>query len=112
IISGFFIVFEDQFSVGDYVSVSEAEGTVEEIGLRTTKIQGFTGERYIIPNGNITEVINYSIHNGLAVVDINVPYETDKVIVERKIEGIIQDLPNKCDFFKEVPVIYGVQTLD
>src|SRR5699024_5251174 len=71
VISGFFIVFEDQFSIGDYVEVSGAEGTVEEIGLRTTKVQSWTGEQNVIPNGNITQVINYSIHNGLAIVDIN-----------------------------------------
>src|SRR5690625_635199 len=80
IIAGFFIVFEDQFSVGDYVSVSGAEGTVEEIGLRTTKIKSWTGERFVIPNGNISEVINYSIHNGLAIVDINIPYESDIIM--------------------------------
>lgn len=112
IISGFFIVFEDQFSVGDYVVVSNAEGTVEEIGLRTTKIKSWTGERHVIPNGNIAEVINYSIHNGLAVVDINIPYENDIKEVENKVLDIIQELPSTYDFFKSVPVIYGVQTLD
>lgn len=112
IISGFFIVFEDQFSVGDYVVISQAEGTVEEIGLRTTKIKSWTGERFVIPNGNITEVINYSIHNGIAVVDINVPYESDIKEVEQKINTIIQKLPDKYDVFIDIPVIYGVQTLE
>lgn len=112
VISGFFIIFEDQFSVGDYVLVADAEGTVEEIGLRTTKIESWTGERYVIPNGNISEVINYSIHNGLAVVDINIPYESDVLEAENKIEAINQTLPDKYDFFTEVPMIHGVQTLD
>lgn len=89
VISGFFIIFEDQFSVGDYVVVSKAEGTVEEIGLRTTKIKSWTGERHVIPNGNITEVINYSVHNGLAVVDINIPYESNIEEVEQDIEEVI-----------------------
>src|SRR5690625_3736752 len=71
VISGFFIVFEDQFGVGDYVSFAGIEGTVEEIGLRTTKVKSCTGEQQVIPNGNITQVTNYSIHNGLAIVDIN-----------------------------------------
>src|SRR5690625_4463914 len=44
-------IFEDQFSVGDYVTISGVEGTVEEIGLRTTKIQSWTGEQNVIPNG-------------------------------------------------------------
>ncbi|PJH69311.1 mechanosensitive ion channel protein MscS, partial [Salmonella enterica subsp. enterica serovar Typhimurium] len=84
IISGFFIIFEDQFSVGDYIAVAGIEGTVEEIGLRTSKILSWTGEMNIIPNGAITQVTNYSLENGLAVVDVNITYESD---VE-KAEGI------------------------
>lgn len=53
IITGFFIIFEDQFSVGDYVLAAGIEGTVEEIGLRTSKIVSWTGELNIVPNGNI-----------------------------------------------------------
>jgi len=112
IISGFFVIFEDQFSVGDYVYVSEVEGTVETIGFRTTKIQGWTGEQYVIPNGNITQVTNYSIHNGLSVVDINLPYESDIIHAEKIITGIIENLPEKYDIFTNKPEVYGVQTLD
>src|SRR5699024_5187440 len=112
IISGFFIIFEDQFSVGDYVEISGVEGTVEMIGLRTTKIHGWTGEQYVIPNGDITQVKNYSIHNGLSVIDINLPYESDIVQAERMITEIITDLPEKYDVFVDTPVIFGVQALD
>ncbi|HLS61080.1 MAG TPA: mechanosensitive ion channel family protein [Virgibacillus sp.] len=112
IISGFFIIFEDQFSVGDYVETAGVEGEVEEIGLRTTKIQSWTGERNVIPNGNITQVINYSIHNGLAVVDINIPYEDDIVMAERIIEDVIAKLPEEYEEFVAIPVIHGVQSLE
>src|SRR5699024_10540910 len=89
VISGFFIVFEDQFSVGDYVIASGVEGEVEEIGLRTTKIKSCTGEQNVIPNGNITQVVNYSIHNCLAIVDINILYENDVTTAENIIEDVI-----------------------
>lgn len=112
IISGFFIIFEDQFSVGDYVKVSGVEGTVETIGFRTTKIQGWTGEQHVIPNGNITQVVNFSIHNGLAVVDINLPYESDITHAEKVIEQVVTHLPEKHDIFRSNPVIHGVQMLD
>src|SRR5690625_5855916 len=82
VISGFFIIFEDQFSVGDYILINNLEGTVEEIGLRTTKVQSWTGEQHIIPNGDISMVTNYSIHNGISVVEINVTYENDIKQVE------------------------------
>lgn len=112
LISGFFIIFEDQFSVGDYIVASNAEGTVEEIGIRTTKIMSWTGEQYIIPNGDVTQVTNYSIHNGLAVVDINVPYESDILAAEKIIEAIIEDLPEKYEEIVETPVIQGIQSLE
>src|SRR5690625_6943781 len=70
VISGFFIIFEDQFSVGDYILINNLEGTVEEIGLRTTKVQSWTGEQHIIQNGDISMVIIYSIHNGLSFVEL------------------------------------------
>lgn len=112
IISGFFIVFEDQFSVGDYVIAAGAEGTVEEIGLRTTKIKSWTGELNVIPNGNITQVINYSIHNGLAIVDINIPYENDIAAAEAIIENVIKDLPDKYEEIVDTPTIHGIQSLE
>lgn len=112
IISGFFIIFEDQFSVGDYIFTSGVEGTVEEIGLRTSKILSWTGELNVVPNGNITQVTNYSVHNGLAVIDINVPYESDISAAEQIIEEVIKDLPDKYEEIVNVPVIHGVQALD
>lgn len=62
IITGFFIIFEDQFAVGDKVKINGFEGTVEEIGLRTSKIKGDNDERHIIPNGSIVQVTNMSVH--------------------------------------------------
>nr|WP_099160062.1 mechanosensitive ion channel family protein [Virgibacillus ndiopensis] len=111
IISGFFIIFEDQFSVGDYIFTSNAEGTVEEIGIRTTKIKSWTGEQHVIPNGNITQVTNYSVHNGLAIIDINVPYESDIVAAERIINEMARELPGKYEQIVSVPEIIGIETL-
>lgn len=112
IISGFFIIFEDQFSVGDYISTAGIEGTVDEIGLRTSKIVAWTGDLNIVPNGNITQVINYSSRNGLSVVDVNVPYESDVAQVEQIIQEVAETLPEKYEFILNVPEIIGVQNLD
>ncbi|MFD2627349.1 mechanosensitive ion channel family protein [Oceanobacillus kapialis] len=112
IISGFFIIFEDQFSVGDYVGVAGIEGTVEEIGLRTTKVLSWTGELHVLPNGNVTQVINYSVHNGLSIVDVNIPYESNVNDAEKAINEIVATLPEKYDFIVGVPEIIGVQNLD
>ena len=112
IISGFFIVFEDQFAVGDHVLVSDVEGNVEEIGLRTTKIKSFAGERYVVPNGNITQVTNFSIHNGIAVAMINLPYETDLERAKEIINQTSERMFEETDYFVEVPKLLGVESLD
>src|SRR5699024_3779959 len=112
VISGFFIIFEKQFSVDDYVFISDIEGTVVEIGLRTTKVLGWTGEEHVIPNGNITQVINYSVNNGLSVVDIQMPYEVNIYEAEEKVLKSIEQIPTKYDFFVSVPEIQGVRELE
>jgi small conductance mechanosensitive channel len=111
VITGFFIIFEDQFSVGDYVRIGQAEGTVEEIGLRTTKVKGFTGELFIFPNGNVTDVVNFSIHNSIAVVDINVSYESDMAKVEKLIQEFLVDIQDKYEQIIKPPELLGVQNL-
>ncbi|WP_107981744.1 mechanosensitive ion channel family protein, partial [Heyndrickxia sporothermodurans] len=111
IISGFFIIFEDQFSVGDYVGVGKFMGTVDEIGLRTTKIKSWTGEVHILPNGNITEVTNYSINNSISVVDINIPYEQNIERAEEIIEELLEGLQDKYEEIINKPELLGVQKL-
>ena len=111
VITGFFIVFEDQFAVGDQVQIGQSMGVVIEIGLRTTKVKSYTGELHIIPNGNISEVINYSIYNSIALIDISVSYESDIQVVENIIKEFLQDLPNKYEELVSIPNLLGVQSL-
>ncbi|MBO1514950.1 mechanosensitive ion channel family protein [Metabacillus sp. BG109] len=111
IITGFFIIFEDQFSVGDHIRVASFEGTVEEIGLRTTKIKNWTGELHIIPNGSIVEVTNFSIHNSMAVVDVSISFETDIPEAERVIQELLAEIPDKYENIVTPPELLGIQTL-
>ncbi len=111
IITGFFIIFEDQFSVGDMIRVGQFEGTVEEIGLRTTKIKSWTGEINILPNGNITEVTNFSINNSVAFVDVSIAYEGDIPKAEKVIEDLLLELPDKYEEMVAPPELLGVQNL-
>ena len=111
IISGFFIIFEDQFSVGDYIRISNFEGTVVEIGLRTSKIKSWTGEVHILPNGSITEVTNFSINNSIAVVDVSISLENDIPEAERVIGQFLPKLSDKYEDIVNPPELLGVQTL-
>ena len=111
VITGFFIIFEDQFSVGDYVRIGQAEGTVEEIGLRTTKVLAWTGEVFIFPNGNVTEVVNFSIHNSIAVVDVNISHDSDIAKVENLIQEFLGTLQDKYEQIIKPAELLGVQSL-
>ncbi|MBY0123647.1 mechanosensitive ion channel family protein [Bacillus sp. S/N-304-OC-R1] len=112
IITGFFIIFEDQFSVGDYIQVGQFTGTVEEIGLRTTKIKNWTGEVHILPNGTINQVTNFSLNNSVAVVDVVIAYESDINKAEKVLQELMEKLPEKYAEMVKTPEILGVQTLD
>lgn len=73
VVAGFFILFEEQFLVGDMVQIGDALGKVEEINIRTTQIRDESGKLVIIPNGQIKTVVNFSKGYVNAVVDIKVP---------------------------------------
>ena len=109
IITGFFIIFEDQFSVGDYVRIGPFEGTVEEIGLRTTKIKSFTGEINILPNGSIIEVTNFSLYNSVAVLDIGIAYEGDIEYTEKVLQEYLETTTEKYPELVKAPELLGVQ---
>jgi moderate conductance mechanosensitive channel len=109
IITGFFIIFEDQFSVGDYVRIGNFEGYVEEIGLRTTKIKSWTGEVHILPNGSINQVTNFSLNNSIAVVDVSIAYEGDIERAENVIRELLAELPAKYEDMVAAPELLGIQ---
>ncbi|MBM7609493.1 small conductance mechanosensitive channel [Lysinibacillus composti] len=111
VITGFFIILEDQFGVGDYIRLNAAEGTVVEIGLRTTKIIGSTGEQYIIPNGLITDVINYSVNNSKAIIDMQVGIDADIEKVENLVTDYLKTLPERFEELINVPTFLGVQNV-
>jgi small conductance mechanosensitive channel len=77
VFSGLFLLFEGQYAVGDYIEVDGEKGTVSAITLRTTSFKRFTGETVTIPNGSINKLVNYSVGDNLAVLDIPVSYNTD-----------------------------------
>jgi moderate conductance mechanosensitive channel len=112
ILSGFFIIFEDQFSVGDHIRVGQFEGDVEAIGLRTTKIKNWTGELHILPNGSITQVTNFSLNNSVAAVDVTITYKENIDRVEKVIQDVLASLPQKYEELVNVPELLGIQNID
>lgn len=111
IITGFFIIFEDQFGVGDVVQVGKYKGTVEEIGLRITRIKIWTGELLVIPNGAIGEVVNFSINNSVAVIDMSISYEQDIDFATRVLKEQVHEIFEENENIIQEPEILGVQSL-
>lgn len=75
--TGFFIVLEDQYAVGDYIVCDSLAGTVEEIGFRVTRLRDFNGVLHIIPNGTISRVANWTRGQMQALVNVPVSYAAD-----------------------------------
>ena len=101
IISGFFIILEGQFAVGDEVKLYNqaafiAGGSVMSLGLRSTKIRSGNGEIYFIPNGSINQVINYSLTYNLVEVKFSIQIDETIEAIEERIQKVL-DVANNND---------------
>jgi moderate conductance mechanosensitive channel len=112
VISGFFIIFEDQFAVGDVVQIGSNKGTVEEIGMRITKVKSWNGEQYIIPNGSISNIINYSVYPSVAVVDLLVPKSINVDQILARITEVLETEPLSDETLLESPKLAGIQRVN
>jgi len=108
IITGFFILLEDQYAVGDYVKISDYEGTVEELGLRVTKLRDFSGELHIIPNSSIQVVTNRNRGAMRALVEISISYEENIDKVLKVLERVCEDIKASNVNVVDGPTILGV----
>ena len=97
-LSGIFMIFEDQYGVGDVVDVGEASGTVEAVSLRVTRLRDLNGTVWYVPNGEILRVGNMSQNWSRAVVDVNVGYGEDLARVQRVLREVAHDLWEDEDF--------------
>lgn len=111
-ISGFFIIFEQQFNVGDIILVDGFKGTVTSLGLKTTHIRSWTGEVKIISNGSINNVINYSLNNSIAICDFSVAYETNLDEFNEKLTQALSTISQEDNPLKSTPQLIGVQKLN
>lgn len=112
IITGFFILIEDQYSVGDYITIGDYTGIVEEIGVRVTKLRDFSGELHIIPNGQISVVTNKGRGPMRSSVDIKIAYEEDIDRAIKVIKEVLEEIKKANDSIIEGPSVLGVTSLD
>ncbi len=113
IIAGFFLLVEDQFEVGEYVTIGALSGVVTEIGMRITRLKDDTGGLIILSNGDIATVINHSRAPVESYVDVAIANVTDlekaKTIIDSVGEQIFRDDP--ASLFK-APKVLGVVSVD
>ena len=108
IIAGIFIIFEDEYHVGEIVTINDFRGTVTEIGIRSTKLLDAAGNIKIINNSAIGDVINLSRELSLAVVDCDFPYDVPVEFVENLLKSNFDAIAKNIPAIKEGPYYKGV----
>jgi len=112
VITGFFILLENQYAVGEYITTGNFSGFVEEIGLRVTKLRDWGGEYHIIPNGEISAVTNHSRGSMRALVEVGIAYEEDIDKAMAVMNDVAREVRNELqDVIVEGPEILGVVNL-
>jgi len=113
VISGFFILFEDQFGVGDVVKIGDFSGVVERMTLRATVLRNLEGQVHVVPNGYIQNVTVMTKEWARAVLDLTFPHEEPIgrtfEVLERVGVRLAEDWP---DSVLEQPMILGVEKID
>lgn len=112
IISGISIILENQYAVGDTISIGDFKGEVVFLGLKTTRVKNWEGQVKIFANRNIVEVINYSMENSVAIVDVAVSYESDIEKVEKVLTELAEELTKTLPNLKGEVKVLGVNKLD
>lgn len=102
ILSGVFLMLEDQYGVGDFVKLGEIEGTVEDVGLRTTRLRDDSGTLWYIRNGEILSVGNETQGWSRAVVDIKVGLGEDIDRVQALVQDLITELAQEREFSESI----------
>jgi small conductance mechanosensitive channel len=110
VITGFFILLEDQYGVGDSVRIGDLEGVVEDMSLRTTILRNFEGHIHVIPNGAVSSVTVTTRDWARAVVDITVPHNVEIARLFNVLEGSESLIAEKMkDQVLDKPRILGIE---
>ena len=113
IISGFFLIMENQIRVGDVVNLAGIGGLVEAVNLRTTRLRDLEGKVHIIPNGSISVVTNFTRDWSRALVEIGVAYkeDVDQVIgILKEVGETLRTDPGFTEIILEPLTVLGVDS--
>ncbi len=112
VITGLFMIFENQYNVGDIIELDGYRGTVVNIAIRTTSIEDSGGNVKIFNNSDVRNIVNLSTDSSRAVCDIPIPYEADIDAAEKVVAQLCLDLTRDYpEIFRKLPECAGVQAL-
>jgi small conductance mechanosensitive channel len=114
-ISGLFILVENQYSVGDVIETNGASGVVEQMTLRSTMLRGLDGTLYVVPNGEIRVVSNKSRDWSRAVLDVGITYDDDVDAAMQTLRDIGSKMSEDATInplLREQPIVTGIEGLD
>jgi moderate conductance mechanosensitive channel len=114
VLNGILILMEDQYNVGDVVTLAGMTGTVDSMTLRKTTVRGFDGTVYIIPNSQITNVANQSRDFSVSTLNVSVDFSAnpDQVIpLLKKIALEVRNEPKFKNIFIDDPQVFGVDSI-
>lgn len=112
LVTGVFMLLENQYNVGDIVEVNGFRGTVKSIGIRTTQIVDVGKNIKIVNNSDMKNILNRSDNVSIAVSTIDIPYPTDLEDLESKIPALMEEIYEKhTDVMLSAPKYLGVNTL-
>jgi small conductance mechanosensitive channel len=107
-ISGFFILLEDQYEVGEFVTIDGLTGVIGEVGLRSTRIDAHSGDIIYIANGSIKVVTNHSRADMRAMIDVPVAYREDHNRAIAVATGALERLKAQVDYIVDGPKVMGI----
>ena len=111
LIAGFSIITEGEYEIGDTIEIDGFMGEVVFIGLRTTRVRNFKGATKIIANHYMDNIINYSVNNSLAVVDVSIAYETEEKLIEDTFNSLFKKLNKELEYATKDIEVWGVHEL-
>jgi small-conductance mechanosensitive channel len=114
-LSGMFMILEDQYGVGDWIDAGMAAGTVEAVGLRTTRLRDADGTVWHLRNGEIVRIGNFSQGWARVVLDVPISYdqpvEQAQAVLLAAATSVTED-PAYADLVLDPPVVWGVQSYE
>lgn len=114
LLNGIFMVFEDQLGVGDVVDLGEVSGTVEEVGLRVTKVRSVDGTLWFVRNGEILRVGNLSQDWARVIIDLPAPYTADVAAIQEKLLETATAMATSAAWRSKIlekPEIWGIESV-